>query len=78
MILDEPAENTESCEDEELALIWEDDVEKETEPAISLHAITGGKGNHTIKIAGQMKKKTISILVDSGSTHNFVSQSLVK
>lgn len=45
---------------------------------MSLHALTGSKGDVTLKIQGVLKDKKISILVDSGSTHNFVSQNLVK
>lgn len=50
----------------------------EEDYGISIHAIIGTNGIHTIKLQGQVKNKTISMLLDSGSTHNFISQALVK
>ncbi|CAO2838144.1 unnamed protein product [Amaranthus hypochondriacus] len=42
------------------------------EPCISLHALTGEQTFHTMKIVGFVKNKPLHILVDSGSTHNFL------
>lgn len=71
------------CKNEELTVIWEaDSVVEETnqqdDAGISLHAIMGSRSSSTIKIQGWLKNKPISVLVDSGSTHNFIAQSLVK
>lgn len=68
---------------EELAIIWEiEDKEpkekEENDVGISVHAIMGSKKAQTLKIQGQIKNKVISELVDSGSTHNFISMGLVK
>lgn len=68
---------------EELAIIWENDEatieQQEADDAeISLHALVGSKGPQTIKVKAHIKNRPVKVLVDSGSTHNFVSQGLVK
>lgn len=68
---------------EELAVIWEDencvaDAEREPDAGISIHALTGSKGTNTIKISGKIKNIPITILINSGSTNNFIAQDLVK
>ncbi|KAL5844087.1 hypothetical protein ACOSQ4_010045 [Xanthoceras sorbifolium] len=45
---------------------------------ISFHAIVGIAHPQTIRLQGRMKGKEVTVLVDDGSTHNFVEQSLVK
>lgn len=69
-------------EDEELAIIWQDEemnCEEDEPPAtISLHAVAGSRGSHNLKVIGTIKNRPISILLDNGSTNNFVSQGLVK
>jgi hypothetical protein len=42
------------------------------EPVISLNALTGFSAPQTLKIIGYIKHKKVIILVDSGSTHNFI------
>ncbi|GKV00657.1 hypothetical protein SLEP1_g13320 [Rubroshorea leprosula] len=49
-----------------------------TEPHISTHALTGEVGYNTIKMIGQVGKRQILILIDSGSTHNFLNAKLAK
>lgn len=44
---------------------------------ISLHAIFGKSQASTMKLHGKLKDKSIVILIDSGSTHNFIAESLV-
>ena len=39
---------------------------------ISLHALTGSTDPRTLRLTGYIHGKPITILVDSGSTHNFV------
>ena len=48
----------------------------ETEPCISLQALNEIQGFQTMRVTGYVGKKAIQILIDSGSTHNFVDQSL--
>jgi hypothetical protein len=42
------------------------------EPAISLNALTIFSTPQTLKLIGYIKHKKVIILVDSGSTHNFI------
>jgi len=39
---------------------------------ISCNALTGITTPQTIKIEGHIKKKKVIVLIDSGSTHNFI------
>jgi hypothetical protein len=45
-------------------------------PQISLNALEGTVGFHTMKVTGKVGKQVLHILVDSGSTHNFLNSSL--
>ncbi|XP_020258301.1 uncharacterized protein LOC109834681 [Asparagus officinalis] len=47
-------------------------------PSISVQAFSGITASHTIRIVGYYKNQAISILIDSGSTHNFINSKLVK
>ena len=53
-----------------------------TEPAIdvgiSIQAISGGTSYQTLILEGKCKKQPITILIDSGSTHNFLDPSIAK
>jgi hypothetical protein len=44
----------------------------EVEPIISLNALTGFSTPQTLKLIGYIKHRKVIILVDSGSTHNFI------
>jgi hypothetical protein len=44
----------------------------EVEPVISLNALTGFSTPQTLKLIGYIKHRKVIILVDSGSTHNFI------
>jgi hypothetical protein len=44
----------------------------EVEPVISLNALTGFSAPQTLKLIGYIKHRKVIILVDSGSTHNFI------
>ena len=57
-----------------------EDVKDET-PHLSVHALLGkmsNQDNQTMRLQGWYKKRMIHILVDSGSTHNFLDVSLAK
>ncbi|KAH0773154.1 hypothetical protein KY290_010291 [Solanum tuberosum] len=44
---------------------------------ISIHAMIGIKGYRTFRLTGHCHKKALNILIDTGSTHNFMDSGLV-
>jgi hypothetical protein len=44
----------------------------EVEPVISLNSLTGFSTPQTLKLIGYIKHQKVIILIDSGSTHNFI------
>jgi len=42
------------------------------EPQISLHALIGISAPHTFKLIGYIKHHKFIILIENGSTHNFI------
>jgi hypothetical protein len=66
-----------SEEDVETPLVSEspeitDITPPEVEPVISLNALTGFSAPQTLKLISYIKHHKVIILVDSGSTHNFI------
>lgn len=47
-------------------------------PQISFHAIAGARAPQTMRILGNLKHYQITILVDSGSTHNFIDPMMIR
>lgn len=45
---------------------------------VSVHSIIGSSAHHTMRIKGYIKKTRIIILINSGSTHNFLDPKLAK
>jgi hypothetical protein len=56
---------------EEDIVVWPSDP-PDVDPMISLNAPTGFSALHTLKLIGYIKNRKVIILVDSGSTHNFI------
>lgn len=52
--------------------------QNDQEPTISLHSLMGSTFPNTMRITSYVKAKPITILVDSGATHNFIHPSIVK
>ena len=52
--------------------------EEMDEPLMSVHAIAGATPHQTMRIRGNIKKKAIIILIDLGSTHNFLDVTVAK
>eukprot|EP00253_Pinus_taeda_P017410 PITA_17410 len=48
------------------------------EPVISLHALAGISSPQTLKIRSFIKHHPVVVLIDSGSTHNFIHQCIVE
>jgi len=59
---------------EEDKLATDDDIEPL--PLISLHAIAGLRTRDTMQVIAQLCHVTVTALLDSGSTHNFVSEAV--
>jgi hypothetical protein len=50
----------------------------EVEPVISLNALTGFFAPQTLKLIVYIKHRKVIILVDSGSTHNFIHRHIAQ
>lgn len=48
------------------------------EPHISIHALTGIHSYSTMQITSSVGTRSLHILKDSGSTHNFLDEKLAK
>ncbi|KAL5556185.1 hypothetical protein UlMin_038421, partial [Ulmus minor] len=49
----------------------------EVMPEVSFHAIAGTEHPQTIRVLGKLKNKNVTVLIDGGSTHNFIDQAIV-
>lgn len=54
------------------------DLSSPTDCGLSLHDLSGTEDLHTIKLSGILRGKPFQLLVDTDSTHNFISLALVK
>lgn len=48
------------------------------EPILSLNALSGNQNFQTMRVTGTRNNKMFHVLVDSGSTHNFLGLELAK
>eukprot|EP00253_Pinus_taeda_P036727 PITA_36727 len=69
---DPPLEEQEAIEEDNQKEIVSDD------PIISLHALAGISSPQTLKIRGFLKHRPVIVLIDSGSTHNFIHQKITE
>ena len=53
-------------------------LSEELTPTISCNELAGISTPQTLKIEGYIKKKKVIVLIDSGSTHNFIHYKLAK
>uniref|UniRef100_A0A2N9FZS8 Reverse transcriptase n=1 Tax=Fagus sylvatica TaxID=28930 RepID=A0A2N9FZS8_FAGSY len=60
------------------ATISEETTEEISPPEISLHALTGISTPNTMRVCGMTNGKQVHILIDSGSTHNFVNSNFAR
>ena len=63
------------CEEDEEK---EQETLEETTPTISCNALAGITTPQTLKIEGYTGKKKVIVLIDSGSTHNFIYSKIAK
>ncbi|GKE44016.1 Fe(3+) dicitrate transport system permease [Tanacetum coccineum] len=54
------------------------DIKASAQPHISLNAISGVNTFQTMRVKGQINNKPVNILIDCGSTHNFLDLSTAK
>lgn len=54
--------------------------EKEEEAQLQLHmgSVTGMTSKKSLKLWGRIRHKGVTVLIDSGATHNFVSKQIVE
>lgn len=82
MIGEEAIETVQS--EEELGIVWDgNDAEQshkyeDVAAKVSIQAMNGSMGNGTIMLQGIIQGHQVNILVDSGSTHDFISYHLAK
>lgn len=46
-------------------------------PEISFHAIVGAECPQTLRVLGNLRNKSVTMLIDGGSTYNFIDQAVV-
>jgi hypothetical protein len=71
---EEEEEEQEPCQDENVEAI----SSEELTPTILCNALDGISSPQTLKIKGYIKNKKVIVLIDSGSTHNFIHNKLAK
>ena len=54
------------------------DIVKDANVCISLNALQGVAGGSTLQMQDMIKKQVVPFLMDTGSTHNFISANWVK
>jgi predicted aspartyl protease len=68
--------NTLLCDNEGEDQPLQEIVETITEPEITLYALTGWAAPKTMRITARIRSSDVIALIDSGSTHNFISKRL--
>jgi hypothetical protein len=69
MIEDSPCDENSEEDQLEAELI-------EVTPEISFHTIAGAEHPQTIRVLGKLQNKSLIVLIDGGSTHNFIEQAI--
>lgn len=77
MDLDSETKEVEENNDEPYNDQTQEIVEEESTSAITFYAMCGIPALHTIIVCGSIYGKPLQVLIDSGSTHNFIDCNLV-
>jgi len=56
----------------------ESELKTEPEPKISLHALTRWSSPKTIRVAAKIRSLEVVALIDSDSTHNFITDRIAR
>lgn len=65
------------CEDVTEENPTKDKKEELPEPEISLHTLTGWSTPRTMRIKAHIGNQDLMVLIDNGSTHNFINAKMV-
>ncbi|XP_074265326.1 uncharacterized protein LOC141587757 [Silene latifolia] len=69
----------ETVGESEVSELWQQESSgDELPPLISLNAITGNAAFQTMKVTGKVRGTSLNILIDSGSTHNFLDENTAR
>jgi len=71
-------EEIEEQEEEEATVEEISTLVEGTQTEISLHAFEGHISSNTIRLKGEISNKSVSVLVDTGSTHNFMQKNVAR
>lgn len=59
-------------------MIIEGEIEQKVEEVVCLNALSGSsQGVNTILVSGTVKNKSLTLFIDSGSTHSFIHQHIL-
>lgn len=75
--VDDDEEHLETIQTQDTSIETDHELTLDT-PQLSLQALTGAPNFHTMRISALHNKKLIQILLDSGSTHNFLDLDIAK
>ncbi|KAH9763048.1 hypothetical protein KPL70_001041 [Citrus sinensis] len=79
LLLECPSSNqTKEYEMEDRELQRAETPEDQVEPEISLHALTGWTSPQTMRVTATIGSQHVMVLIDSGSTHNFLSERVAR
>ncbi|XP_038972753.1 uncharacterized protein LOC103696780 isoform X1 [Phoenix dactylifera] len=71
-------EDAEGSKDGDIEHYDENTTGEEAQPVISLHALSGWNGPRTMRVVACIQGHPLTVLIDSRSTHNFVSGRVAK
>ena len=76
IVQEDDQRSEDELESDEVPAEESDQVLSNHNPYLSLHALDGSFNFQTIRLRGSIGKKKLCILIDTGSTHNFISSAM--